>query len=231
MDMTMSSARPNRVEVVTSVQRRRRWTPEQKLAIVKQTNEPGSSVSLVARENGLTAAQLFQWRKAYFEGSLVAVGANETVVPASELQEAMKRINMLVKRLMADGQSCCNLLRTPLHAHQRRGFFPYPRLNGWGIATVLRTLCREFTGLFGSIAPRTIITNQLPADGGLVPIQQLGYLSLIVSGFHEGVNLISFSLAEVFVFHKQLRLPGQEALNAIHPQPPNHQLIKVALRA
>ena len=95
MDTTMSSARPDRVEVVTSVQRRRRWTPEQKLAIVKQTNEPGSSVSLVAREHGLTAAQLFQWRKAYFEGSLVAVGANETVVPASELQEAMKRIKQL----------------------------------------------------------------------------------------------------------------------------------------
>jgi len=97
MDMTMSSIRPNRVEVVTSVQRRRRWTPEQKLEIVKQTNETGSSVSLVAREHGLTAAQLFQWRKAYLEGggSLVAVGANETVVPASELQEAMKRIKQL----------------------------------------------------------------------------------------------------------------------------------------
>ena len=77
MDMTMSSIRPTRVEVVTSVQRRRRWTPEQKLEIVKQTNEPGSSVSLVARQHGLTAAQLFQWRKAYLEGSLVAVGANE----------------------------------------------------------------------------------------------------------------------------------------------------------
>jgi transposase len=66
-----------------------------KLEIVKQTNETGSSVSLVAREHGLTAAQLFQWRKAYLEGSLVAVGANETVVPASELQEAMKRIKQL----------------------------------------------------------------------------------------------------------------------------------------
>jgi transposase len=71
MDMTMSSIRPNRVEVVTSVQRRRRWTPEQKLEILKQTNELGSSVSLVA------------------------VGANETVVPASELQEAMRRIKQL----------------------------------------------------------------------------------------------------------------------------------------
>lgn len=93
--MTMSSATPSRVEVVTSVQRRRRWTPEQKLEIVKQTNEPGSSVSMVARQFGISAAQLFQWRKAYLQGSLMAVGANETVVPASELQEAMRRIKQL----------------------------------------------------------------------------------------------------------------------------------------
>ena len=95
MDMTMSSATPSRVEVVTSVQRRRRWTPEQKLEIVKQTNEPGSSVSMVARQFSISAAQLFQWRKAYLQGSLMAVGAKETVVPASELQEAMRRIKQL----------------------------------------------------------------------------------------------------------------------------------------
>jgi transposase len=75
MYMTMASIRTNRVEVVTSVQRRSSWTPEQKLEILKQTNEPGSAVSLVAREHGLTAVQLFHWCKAYFEGSLVAVGA------------------------------------------------------------------------------------------------------------------------------------------------------------
>jgi transposase len=50
---------------------------------------------LVARYHGLPATQLFQWRKAYLEGYLVAVGSNETVVPASELQEAMRRINQL----------------------------------------------------------------------------------------------------------------------------------------
>jgi transposase len=38
---------------------------------------------------------LFQWRKVYLESSLVAVGANETVVPASELQVAMRRIKQL----------------------------------------------------------------------------------------------------------------------------------------
>jgi hypothetical protein len=44
MDMTMSSIRPNRVEVVTSVQRRRRWTPEQKFAA-------SSSLARVAVQN------------------------------------------------------------------------------------------------------------------------------------------------------------------------------------
>ena len=50
-----------------------------------------------------------------------------------------------------------------------------------------------------------------------------------MSGFHKGVNLISFSLAEVFVVHGQLRLAGQESLNAEHSQLPNCQLFKVTL--
>jgi transposase len=95
MDMNMSSIRPNRVEVVTGVQRRRQMSAQQKLEIVKQTNEASSSVSLIARQHGLTAAQLFQWRKAYLEGSLVAVGANETVAPTYEFQKAMRRIKQL----------------------------------------------------------------------------------------------------------------------------------------
>ena len=85
----------NRIEVITEVQRRRRWTPEQKLELVKQTFEPGMTVSMVARQVGIAAAQLFQWKKAYQEGSLVAVGANEPVVPASEMVEALKRIKQL----------------------------------------------------------------------------------------------------------------------------------------
>ena len=140
-------------------------------------------------------------------------------------------INMLVKRFMTDGQFGSYLFGTPLNLQQSTGLFTYPGCNGWRIATVLCSLYRELTGLFWAITPRASVAIELPADGGLVPVKQQGYLRLIVSSFHESVNLISFSLAEVFVFHKQLRLPGQEALNAIHPQPPNHQLIKVALRA
>ena len=95
MDMPMSSGSHSKIEIITGVQRRRRWTPEQKLAWVRRTTEPGMSVSLVAREAGISSGQLFQWRKAYLEGSLVAVGTSEPVVPASELQDAKKRIKQL----------------------------------------------------------------------------------------------------------------------------------------
>ncbi len=52
MDMPMSSGSHSKIEIITGVQRRRRWTPEQKLAWVRRTSEPGMSVSLVAREAG-----------------------------------------------------------------------------------------------------------------------------------------------------------------------------------
>lgn len=95
MSTTMSRDMDRPVEVITGVQRRRRWTPHEKLELVKRTFEAGMSVSYVAREAGVAASQLFHWRKAYVEGSLVAVGSNEQVVPASELQEAIKRIKLL----------------------------------------------------------------------------------------------------------------------------------------
>lgn len=79
-------------------ERRRRWSPEQKLAMVRQSLEPGQSVS-VARRNGINANQLFLWRKLYQDGSLAAVGAGEAVVPASELSDALKQIRELQRML------------------------------------------------------------------------------------------------------------------------------------
>jgi transposase-like protein len=58
MDMTKSSAAHSRGKVVTIIHRRRRWIPERKLEIFKQTNESDGSDSMVARQFGITAAQL-----------------------------------------------------------------------------------------------------------------------------------------------------------------------------
>ena len=41
------------VEVILKDQRRRRWSPAEKAALVKRTYEPGMSVSLVARQEGV----------------------------------------------------------------------------------------------------------------------------------------------------------------------------------
>ena len=70
----------DRIEVITSVQRRRRWSAEEKARIVQETYVPGMSVSLVARQHGIAPNQVFTWRRLYAEGALSAVGAGEEVV-------------------------------------------------------------------------------------------------------------------------------------------------------
>jgi transposase-like protein len=67
----------DRVEVITSVQRRRRWSAEEKARIVQETYAPGFSVSLLARQHGIAPNQVFTWRRLYAEGALSAVGAGE----------------------------------------------------------------------------------------------------------------------------------------------------------
>jgi transposase len=52
-----------RVEVITSVERRRRWSREEKERLVAASFKPGMSVSEVARSAGIHVSQLFRWRK------------------------------------------------------------------------------------------------------------------------------------------------------------------------
>lgn len=51
------------VEVITSVQRRRRWSTSEKERIVAAAIEPGAVASEVARAAGIHASQLFRWRQ------------------------------------------------------------------------------------------------------------------------------------------------------------------------
>lgn len=67
--------------------------------MVRETYEPGKTVSLVARQHGVNANQLFRWRKLHQEGSLTAVQADEDVVPASQFAAALKEIQALQRLL------------------------------------------------------------------------------------------------------------------------------------
>ena len=52
-----------RLEIFTGAGRRRSWSAEQKAEIVAESLAAGASVSAVARRHGLTAQQLFTWRR------------------------------------------------------------------------------------------------------------------------------------------------------------------------
>ena len=52
-----------RVEVLGGLERRRRWSQDDKVRIVEETLAPGAKVTEVARRNGVAASVVFTWRR------------------------------------------------------------------------------------------------------------------------------------------------------------------------
>jgi transposase len=62
---------PNEVvEVIVGRQRRRRWTIEEKLRIVAESNQPGARIGDVAAHYDVYPGLLFTWRRQVREGTL-----------------------------------------------------------------------------------------------------------------------------------------------------------------
>jgi transposase len=70
-----------RVEVITGAERRRRWSEEQKRAIVAASLAPGAVISEVARRADVGAGQIYRWRK---ELGAVANGFAPVLIAAPE---------------------------------------------------------------------------------------------------------------------------------------------------
>jgi transposase len=60
------------MEIITGVERRRRWRDEEKLRILAELDEPGVTFSDVARRHEVSRGLLWQWRDAQRRGKLVA---------------------------------------------------------------------------------------------------------------------------------------------------------------
>lgn len=60
------------MEIITGVERRRNWRPEDKLRILAELDEPGAKFVDVARRNEVSRGLLWQWRDAQRRGTLVA---------------------------------------------------------------------------------------------------------------------------------------------------------------
>lgn len=85
-DDTKPDRRPDRlqrIEVITGVERRRKWRSEEKLAIIAESLVEGAVISEVARRHGISPQQLFGWRaRVRAEMAEMAQDATPSFVPA-----------------------------------------------------------------------------------------------------------------------------------------------------
>lgn len=119
---------PERIEVLSSIQRRRRYSVDEKLAVLAEAAQPGMSISYVARRHGISPSLLFGWRRRMSEGGKEAVRADDSVVASSEVRALEKRIREL-ERVLGKKTLENEILREALKiAHEKKLISHLPSL-------------------------------------------------------------------------------------------------------
>ena len=173
-DRSMPSAE---VEVLT-VQRQRRFSAEEKQRLVEQTLQPGMTVSLVARQFGVSPSLLFRWRKLSSEGALSAVEADEEVVPASEVKALHQQIREL-QRLLGKKTQEAEILRKAVEVAREKKWLVR---SSWSAAGATRWL--KSVDIWAS---RAATSSSAASIGGL----------LIVAGGHRSRIRKSLGIFEI----------------------------------
>jgi transposase len=95
------SKTPPEVEVIQMPRpgRRRRFSAQEKRTLVEESAQPGNSVSATARRYGISPSLLFRWKRLMEQGSMSSLGAEEPVVPESEVKQLRVRIRELERLL------------------------------------------------------------------------------------------------------------------------------------
>jgi len=87
------------LEIITDGGRRRRWTAAEKLRIVEETLDERTSISVVARRNGVAPNLLYRWRQLMLEGGSVAVSEDDDVTSNKVVRQLEDRIRELDRQL------------------------------------------------------------------------------------------------------------------------------------
>lgn len=83
---------------LVGVERRRRWSDEEKLAILKETTGPGAIMAAVARRQGIGTGQLYTWRRQLLRGAMAGFVPVKLVPDAPSLQSGTQsRIDIIVR--------------------------------------------------------------------------------------------------------------------------------------
>jgi transposase len=106
------SARSQRIEVITGVERRRRWSWDRKRAIVEESLSPGASLAAIARKHGIGTGQLYTWRRQLLSPRLAGAGgfarvemAGEPARLAAPLTSPCAGATGMIEITLADGAS------------------------------------------------------------------------------------------------------------------------------
>jgi transposase len=77
------------MEIITGVERRRRWRIEDKLRIVAEAEAPGAIISHVARRHHISRGLLSNWRQQVRRGALLAGDHAPVFMSVQMMPEAM----------------------------------------------------------------------------------------------------------------------------------------------
>ena len=93
------------VEIMPRIERRRRWTAEEKAALLAEVEAGGGSVSAVARRHRISESVLYNWRAA-LKAAATAVPTSEATafIPLGVFGEAVNRKPAMLAGPQPQGQ-------------------------------------------------------------------------------------------------------------------------------
>jgi transposase len=91
MSVTLSTGRFE-MEIISGIERHRRWRLEEKLRIVAEAEAPGAVFALVARRHEVSRGQLWKWRSQVRSGELAAAYTVPEFIPLRVLPAAAESV-------------------------------------------------------------------------------------------------------------------------------------------
>ena len=114
--------------------KRRQYTVEERIKLLDEADQPGESISTVARKHGVSPSVMFRWRQLRESGAITSLKADEELVPASEMRTARAKIREL-QRLLGKKTEEAEILKEGLEYAREKKLLsrsPLPRRGGGG---------------------------------------------------------------------------------------------------
>ena len=122
---------------------------------------------------------------------------------------ALVSVDVLIDALMAHTrltfqlETPRNLFRTPVAAEQTLDYSPRLRGDAWAVSGSVSGN-GQLVRLLGPVAALPLVAAHFTRDGAPVAAYYLGDAGLVVSGSHQGVNLVSLLAGKLRVAHSVL---------------------------